>query len=446
MSRKLLANQQAIRFYSSTYNSIYESIKIKLQNHLKNHEFQFKAHHHTYSDTSIRNQHKISGDGLWSPTLHFEKNQLSPSSSSLYSSLSSTSELDQTNCNNDKPRRVTVIGGGSWGSAISKVIAGNVTKYPDLFDPEIVLYLRDENLRLVIEKTRVNIRYLQIKLPTNIKPVSDLKEAISRSDVLIFAIPHEYIKDVCFKIPKRSILTPRPVGVSLIKGLHIDGNGNLERTTQIISRMLDIPVGALSGANVALSVAKEEFSEATLSPPLPSSPKVDEMLNKLFATSYFKISTCYDTPTVEICGALKNVISCGAGIIDGIGYGVNTKAAAIRAGIRESIRFVSIFHPEYKLSTFFENCGIADAIGSSFGGRNRKVIEQFVKSTKSLAVLEREILGGQKLQGPSTGEVVNRLLDNRNLCDQFPFFTTIHRICNREEEPRAILKALELSC
>lgn len=378
----------------------------------------------------------------WSPKATSQHYQ----SSSRENSSSPLNPINQNNQNYEKPRRVTVIGGGSWGTAISKVIAGNVTKYPNLFDQQVVLYLRDDNLRLVIEKTRVNIRYLlKIKLPPNIVPISNLHEAISRSDVLIFAIPHEYIKDVCYKIHKSSIPKPRPIGVSLIKGIHIDSQGNLERTTQIISRMLGIPMGVLSGANVALDVAKEEFSEATLAPPLPSSPEIDDLLRKLFTTSYFKISLCYDTPTVEICGALKNVISCGAGIIDGIGYGVNTKAAAIRAGIREAIQFVGIFHPDYKLSTFFENCGIADAIASSFGGRNRKVIDEFVKSTKSLAVLERELLGGQKLQGPNTADVVHQLLIRKNLIEQFPLFTSIYRICNRKQQPRTILEALEHS-
>lgn len=342
-----------------------------------------------------------------------------------------------------KPRRVTVIGGGSWGTAMCKVIADNVVKYPQLLDPEVVLYLRDDNLRVIIEKTRVNLKYLlKIKLPTNIRPISDLNKAISRSDILVFAVPHEYIEDVCYQISQKSIPTSKPIAISLVKGLHINREGNIERTTEIINRMLKIKCGVLSGANVAIEVAREQFSEATLSPPVYHDPELDDMLIALFQASYFKISLVYDTSTVEICGALKNVIALGAGIIDGIGLGINTKAAAIKKGILESISFVAHFEPSFNLSTFLENCGIADVIASSFGGRNRRVIEEFVKTNKPLAILEKEILAGQKLQGPNTAAVVYQLLVNKNLVDQFPFFIAIYRICFEGEKPETILKAL----
>ena len=84
----------------------------------------------------------------------------------------------------------------------------------------------------------------------------------------------------------------------------------------------------------------------------------------------------------------------------------------------EMIRFVDIFYPGSKLSTFFESCGVADLITTCYGGRNRRVSEAFVKTGKSIKDLETEMLNGQKLQGPPTAEEVNFMLKQKNMTEK----------------------------
>lgn len=122
---------------------------------------------------------------------------------------------------------------------------------------------------------------------------------------------------------------------------------------------------------------------------------------------------------VSFIVSLQNIVAMGAGFVDGLGLGDNTKAAVIRLGLMEMIRFVEIMYPGGKLSTFFESCGVADLITTCYGGRNRKVGEAFVKSGKTIQQLETELLNGQKLQGPLTAEEVNYMLKNKSLEEKY---------------------------
>jgi glycerol-3-phosphate dehydrogenase (NAD+) len=149
------------------------------------------------------------------------------------------------------------------------------------------------------------------------------------------------------------------------------------------------------GANLANEVADEKFCETTIG---CKDKKMAPILRDLFQTPNFRVVVSDDVDAIEICGALKNIVACGAGFVDGLALGDNTKAAVIRLGLMEMIKFVDVFYPGSKLSTFFESCGVADLITTCYGGRNRKCSEAFVTSGKSIEQLEKEMLNGQKLQ------------------------------------------------
>lgn len=118
------------------------------------------------------------------------------------------------------------------------------------------------------------------------------------------------------------------------------------------------------GANLANEVAEEKFCETTIG---VKDAKMAPILRDLFQTPNFRVVVSDDVDAVEICGALKNIVACGAGFVDGLSLGDNTKAAVIRLGLMEMIKFVDVFYPGSKLATFFESCGVADLITTCYG-------------------------------------------------------------------------------
>jgi len=325
-------------------------------------------------------------------------------------------------------KKVAIIGSGNWGSSISKIIGNNATKF-DLFQDEVNMWVYEEmidgkKLTEIINTQHENVKYLPgIKLPENVTAVPDLIEATKEADILVFVLPHQFVIRTCEQL--KGHVKPGAFAISLIKGVDAS-HGGLQLVSRIIYKALDIDVSVLMGANIAGEVAKEEFCETTIG---ARSEENGRYLYKLFSTPYFRVTVVSDCASVEVCGALKNVVAVGAGICDGLGYGSNTKAAVIRIGMMEMLKFARMFYKGVEMSTFLESCGVADLITTCFGGRNRKVAEAMVRTGKSIDVLEAEMLNGQKLQGPECAKEVHVLLKEKNMEKEFPMFTAVYEIC-----------------
>jgi len=328
-----------------------------------------------------------------------------------------------------RKKSVCIIGSGNWGSAIAKIVGANAKRLPN-FEDRVTMYVYEEmingkKLTEIINETHENVKYLPgHKLPENVVAIPDVCEAAKDADILIFVVPHQFIRTLTSTLLGK--IKPTAVGLSLIKGFEQKEGGGIELISHIITRTLKINCAVLMGANLAGEVAEEKFCETTIG---CRNSHVGPLLRDIIQTDYFRVVVVDDEDAVEICGALKNIVACAAGFVDGMGYGDNTKAAVIRLGLMEMIKFVDVFYPGCKLATFFESCGVADLITTCYGGRNRKVSEAFVRTGKSLQVLEAEMLNGQKLQGPYTAEEVNYMLKCRGMEDKFPLFTAIHNIC-----------------
>lgn len=341
------------------------------------------------------------------------------------------------------PKKVCIIGSGNWGSAIAKIIGGNADKL-EQFDRTVNMWVYEEivdgkKLTEIINTQHENVKYLPgRKLPPNIVAVPDLVQSISGADMLVFVVPHQFIGKLCDQMKKH--VKPGAIGISLIKGVD-EGPEGLKLISDIIQEQLNIDMSVLMGANIANEVADDKFCETTIG---CRNVGHGNLFKELMQTPNFRITVVEEVDTVEICGALKNIVAVGAGFCDGLGFGDNTKAAIIRLGLMEMITFAKVFcKGAVSSATFLESCGVADLITTCYGGRNRKVAEAFAKTGKTIEELENEMLNGQKLQGPQTAAEINRILKRKGMVDKFPLFTAVYQICYEGQPVREFITCLQ---
>lgn len=342
-------------------------------------------------------------------------------------------------------KRVAIIGSGNWGSAIAKIVGANAAKHPHFVD-EVRMYVYEEmidgqKLSELINTKHENVKYLPgHKLPVNIVAEPDLQNAARDADILIFVLPHAFIARICK--PLKEVVKKDAIGISLIKGFGELPNGGIELISDVIRQNLGIEMTVLMGANLANEVAEEQFCETTIGSKCGQNGAI---LKSLFQTDNFRVNIVPDVYTVEICGALKNIVACAAGFADGLGLGDNSKAAIIRLGLKEMIRFCKTFFAEgLQITTFFESCGVADLITTCYGGRNRRVSEAFVKTGKPIEVLEKEMLNGQKLQGYQTCDEVVKMLTVNGHTDRFPLFVAVDLIYKGQIPATKLIERIRL--
>ncbi|KAJ0000570.1 hypothetical protein NQD34_012412, partial [Periophthalmus magnuspinnatus] len=334
------------------------------------------------------------------------------------------------------PLKVCIVGSGNWGSAIARIIGDNVRSL-HRFASTVKMWVFEETvngqkLSDIINTQHENVKYLPgYKLPENVMAVPQLSEAAEGADLLVFVVPHQFIHKICEEMVGR--VSSKARGISLIKGVDVGADG-LRLISDIIREKMEMDVSVLMGANIANEVAAQKFCETTIGQCNAEGPESarEGLQVHLFCMLGVPSKLRIDADTVELCGALKNIVAVGAGFCDGLSCGDNTKAAVIRLGLMEMIAFTKLFCRDKQTvstATFLESCGVADLITTCYGGRNRRVAEAFALTGKSIEELEREMLNGQKLQGPTTSAEVHHILRQKNLTDKFPLFTAVYQIC-----------------
>lgn len=216
--------------------------------------------------------------------------------------------------------RVAVIGAGSWGTTVAALSTAN--------NPT-TLWARRAEVAEEIERSRTNSAYLPgVTLPDRLHATASLEEAVAEADVVVMAVPSHGFR-AALEEAAAHIRAWVPV-VSLSKGLEA---GTLLRMTQVVNEVLpDHPAGVLTGPNLAREIMAGHPAAAVMA---FADERIAVGLQPVFHAPEFRVYTNLDIVGCEIAGVVKNVMAIAAGMVEGMGFGDNTKATLMTRGLGE---------------------------------------------------------------------------------------------------------------
>ena len=254
--------------------------------------------------------------------------------------------------------KVAVIGAGSWGIALAKLLFDNKN--------EVFVWsaLKDEIEMLNREHEHVD-KLKGVKLPEEMVFTSDLKDAVDGAGIIVMAVPSVFVRPTAKTL--KEFYTPGQIIVNVAKGIE---ESTLHTMSEIISEEIpESTVAVLSGPSHAEEVGRGIPTTIVVG---AKSQDIAETVQEVFMSPVFRVYTSPDVLGIEIGAALKNVIALAAGAADGLGYGDNTKAALITRGMAEITRLGVAMGG--KPETFYGLSGIGDLIVTcaSMHSRNRR--------------------------------------------------------------------------
>ena len=222
--------------------------------------------------------------------------------------------------------KISVIGAGSWGTAMAAHLAS--------LENEVSLWAREPEVAEGIKANGRNPFYLKDKdLPAGIIASLDIDHVLERAEVVVMAVPSRWTRERAGRGAGR-VDAETPV-LNLAKGFDYKTGKRLSETiAEEIGGASRVAV--LSGPNHAEEVAKKVPSATVIA---CSDPEVSRRLQHILSSRYFRVYTNKDVIGVEVGGAYKNIVAIAAGVLDGLGLGDNTKATLITRGLAEMARF-----------------------------------------------------------------------------------------------------------
>ncbi|MCK9393244.1 MAG: NAD(P)H-dependent glycerol-3-phosphate dehydrogenase [Candidatus Paceibacterota bacterium] len=320
---------------------------------------------------------------------------------------------------NSKLEKIVILGDGAWGTTLAGVASKN--------GYDVVLWSNFPEYLEELNKKRENRIYMPgIKIPKEIVFENDLEKAISGRDIIIFAIPSKFFREVVVKIKKSKISLKGKVFVNVAKGIE---QKTLKRMTEIFKDELgNIKVAVLSGPTIAIEVAKEL---PALIVAASRDKKVAQRIQDIFSNEYFRVYTSRDVIGVELGGPLKNIIAVVAGISDGLGYGSNAKAAILSRGIVEIQRLGQLMGAKKKtfaglagLGDLSTTCISPDSRNRTFGeriGRGERM-KDIVNSTSAI------------IEGATTTEAIYELSQRYKI--EMPITEQVYLILYKNKHPK----------
>ncbi|MDR1159108.1 MAG: NAD(P)-dependent glycerol-3-phosphate dehydrogenase, partial [Syntrophomonadaceae bacterium] len=275
-------------------------------------------------------------------------------------------------------KKVCIIGAGSWGTAQAVLLSGKAD--------EIALWGRPQDGIELMSETRENKRFLPgVKINGNINPTVDLKAAVEGSDCIVIAAPAQAVREVLELI--KDYYIPGTLLVNTAKGLEITTAKRLSQVmVDVLGSGIEPYLACLSGPSHAEEVGRGMLTAVTVSALYKDTA---QKVQQLYMNGQFRVYTNPDLIGVELGGAVKNIVALCAGMLEGLGYGDNSRAALITRGLHEiSMLGVAL---GAKPLTFAGLSGLGDLTATCYSAfsRNRKAGELIGRGYSTSEALQR---------------------------------------------------------
>ena len=320
-------------------------------------------------------------------------------------------------------KKISIIGDGGWGTTL----AIHLSKQGH----GVTLWGPFEEYVKIVSKSRVNINFLPgYKIPNNIFLTSDLTQAIDASEIIVLAIPFQYLAQTLVKVKETSF--KKKQFVSVIKGIDPQ---TFQTVSEIVRHHLgQVSFAVLSGPTIASELAAGKATTAVVAG--TSKPLVLH-IQETFNSNEFRIYTSHDVLGLEIGGSIKNVIAIACGVCDGLGLGTNAKAAILTRGLTEITRLGIALGG--KKETFYGLSCLGDLATTCFSAtsRNRCVGEALGKGKSIKTILSKMHMVAE---GVETSKAVYRLAKQTKI--PMPISEQVYKIIFESKKPQLALNDL----
>ncbi|MBI5476535.1 MAG: NAD(P)H-dependent glycerol-3-phosphate dehydrogenase [Ignavibacteriales bacterium] len=315
--------------------------------------------------------------------------------------------------------RLTVLGAGSWGTTLAILLNYNAH--------HVTLWSYDTSHTRRMNEDRENKDFLPgFQIPFDIKITSDLLSAVNQSDIIVTAVPTQFLRSAVKPLVGQAF--GDIIFVNVAKGIE---NQTLLTVSEILIDTLPTikkdNIVTLSGPSFAEEVSRQIPTAVVAA---SSNIATAKSVQQIFMTPYFRVYSSDDIRGVELAGSLKNVIAVGAGIADGAGFGDNTKAAIMTRATAEISRLGKVMGA--KQETFAGLSGIGDLIVTCMSkhSRNRHVGEEIGRGRNL-----NDVLAEMKMvaEGVPTTRSVHDLSIKHNV--ELPICNAVYEVLFEYKDP-----------
>lgn len=317
--------------------------------------------------------------------------------------------------------QIAVIGAGSWGTTFAKVLvdAGN----------DVLLWSRREELTEEINTSHRNGDYMPgINLPETLVASSDIAQVLKGASQVYIAVPSQTLRDNLESWG--NLIEPDAIVVSLMKGVEQSSGLRMSEVIAEVLKLSQDQICVVSGPNLSLEIASEQPAACVAA----CTSEVNAHLVAAASTNqYFTTFTNKDVIGTEFGGILKNLIAVAIGIVNGVGYGQNTKASIMTRGLAEISRFAQAFGAKKK--TMVGLAGLGDLIATSESplSRNHKAGEMLGKGYSKREVLKRL---SQTAEGLTSVAPILKLAAQKGV--SMPIVEQVHLVLEGKMSPKDI--------